>query len=43
MTDDAGRRFEAGRRFLARHRQPLGRAGLVEAARRVAALLPEWG
>ena len=43
MTDAAERRFEAGRRFLARHRDPLGRAGLADAARRVAALLPEWG
>ena len=43
MTEAAGRRFEAGRRVLAKHRAPLGRAGLAEAARRVAALLPEWG
>jgi beta-N-acetylhexosaminidase len=43
MTEAAERRFEAGRRFLARHCDPLGRAGLVDAARRVAALLPEWG
>lgn len=43
MSEDAARRFEAGRRFLAGHRDPLGRAGLAEAARRVAALLPEWG
>jgi len=43
MTAAAEGRFEAGRRFLARHRAPLGRAGLADAARRVAALLPEWG
>ena len=36
-------RFEAGRRFCTRYRDPLGRAGLADAARRVAALLPEWG
>ena len=43
MTEAAGRRFEAGRATLARHRAPLGRAGLGDAARRLAALLPEWG
>jgi beta-N-acetylhexosaminidase len=43
MTEAAWGRFEAGRRFLARHRDPLGRAGLADSARRVAALLPEWG
>jgi beta-N-acetylhexosaminidase len=43
MSEAAVRRFEAGRRTLARHRAPLGRAGLAEAARRFAALLPEWG
>ena len=43
MTAAAEGRFEAGRRFLARHRAPLGRVGLADAARRVAALLPEWG
>ncbi len=43
MTDAAYRRFEAGRQVLARHRAPLGRTGLAEAARRVAALLPAWG
>ena len=43
MTERGGRRFEAGRHVLARRRDPLGRAGLAEAARRVAALLPEWG
>jgi beta-N-acetylhexosaminidase len=43
MSEAAGRRFEAGRAMLARHRAPLGRAGLPDAARRLAALLPEWG
>ena len=43
MTEAAEGRFEAGRRFCARYRDPLGRAGLADAARRVAALLPEWG
>jgi len=43
LTDAAQRRFQAGRGVLARHRAPLGRAGLADAARRFAALLPEWG
>jgi len=43
MSEAAVRRFETGRRLLARQRDPLGRAGLADAARRVAALLPEWG
>jgi beta-N-acetylhexosaminidase len=43
MTEAAERRFEAARRLLARQRAPLGRAGLADANRRVAALLPEWG
>ena len=43
MTDAAGRRFDAGRSFLARHRAPAGKAGLAEAGKRLAALLPEWG
>jgi beta-N-acetylhexosaminidase len=43
MTGDAVRRFEAGRAYLARHRSPAGRASLADAARRLAALLPEWG
>ncbi|MDI1285107.1 MAG: beta-N-acetylhexosaminidase [Reyranella sp.] len=43
MTDAAERRFEAGRAFLARHRDPAGKAGLADAGRRLAALLPEWG
>ena len=44
--DDRVRRrggFAAGRDVLARHRAPLGKAGLAEADRRLAALLPEWG
>jgi beta-N-acetylhexosaminidase len=43
LTRLASRRFEAGRDFLARHRAPVGKTGLAEAARRLAALLPEWG
>jgi beta-N-acetylhexosaminidase len=43
MTEAAHDRVEAGRRLLARHRQPLSRAGLADAARRVAELLPKWG
>ena len=43
MTEPAGRRFDAGRSFLARHRAPAGKAGLADAAKRLAALLPEWG
>lgn len=43
MTAAAGRRFDAGRAFLARHRNPAGKAGLADAGRRLAALLPEWG
>ncbi len=43
MTTEAVARFDGGRRALARHRAPLGRAGLAEAGRRLAALLPEWG
>jgi beta-N-acetylhexosaminidase len=43
MSGAAGRRFDAGRAMLARHRAPLGRAGLADAARGLAALLPEWG
>lgn len=43
MTADARRRFEAGRRYLARHRAPLGEAGLADAGRTLSALLPEWG
>ncbi len=43
MSEAAGRRFDAGRRFLARASDPAGKAGLADAARRMAALLPEWG
>jgi beta-N-acetylhexosaminidase len=43
LSEVAGRRFDAGRGFLARHRAPAGKAGLVDAAQRLAALLPEWG
>ena len=43
LTEAAGRRFDAGRGFLARHRAPAGKAGLADARRRLAALLPEWG
>jgi beta-N-acetylhexosaminidase len=43
MTEAAGRRFDAGRAILARHRAPAGQAGLADAARRFATLLPEWG
>jgi beta-N-acetylhexosaminidase len=43
MTVAANRRFEAGRRFLARHRDPLGKAGLTAALKRLQTLLPEWG
>ncbi|OFW97711.1 MAG: beta-hexosaminidase, partial [Alphaproteobacteria bacterium RIFCSPHIGHO2_12_FULL_66_14] len=43
MTEVAGRRFDAGRGLLARHHDPAGRAGLADAGRRLAALLPEWG
>ena len=32
MTEAAGRRFDAGRGFLARHRDPAGKAGLADAA-----------
>jgi len=43
MSEAAGRRFDAGRGFLARHHTPAGKAGLAEASRRLKALLPEWG
>jgi len=43
MSEAAGRRFDAGRGFLARHIAPAGKAGLAEAGRRLEALLPEWG
>ncbi len=43
MSEAAGQRFDTGRGFLARHRAPAGKAGLADAARRLAELLPEWG
>ncbi|MGD9880765.1 MAG: beta-N-acetylhexosaminidase [Reyranella sp.] len=43
MTAAAVRRFDDGRKTLARHRAPLGRAELAQARRRLVALLPEWG
>lgn len=43
MTEAADRRFAAGRTFLARHCAPAGKAGLADANRRLATLLPEWG
>jgi beta-N-acetylhexosaminidase len=43
MTAAARHRFEAGRRYLARHRAPLGKADLADSGRKLSALLPEWG
>ena len=43
MKEAAGRRFDAGRRLLAQRRDPLGAAGLADAGRRLASLLPAWG
>jgi beta-N-acetylhexosaminidase len=43
MTAAASRRFEMGRRFLARHRDPAGHKSLADAAKKLAELLPEWG
>ncbi len=43
MTVAAGRRFQEGRGFLSRHRNPAGPRGLADASRRMAELLPEWG
>jgi beta-N-acetylhexosaminidase len=43
MTDAASRRFEAGRHYLARHRDPLGRSDRADIGRKLASLLPEWG
>jgi beta-N-acetylhexosaminidase len=42
-TEAAATRFAAGRSVLARHRDPAGKAGLADAAARLATLLPEWG
>lgn len=43
MTEAAGRRLAAGRSWLGRHRAPRNQAGLKDASRRLAELLPEWG
>ena len=43
MTALAARRFEAGRKALARAAAPLGEAGLADAEKQVASLLPAWG
>ena len=43
MSAAAVRRFEAGRSFLKRHRDPAGAAGLADVKKRLAALLPDWG
>jgi beta-N-acetylhexosaminidase len=43
MTEAAERRFQRGRDVLRRHRAPAGKAGLADAAARLATLLPEWG
>ncbi|MBS0537486.1 MAG: beta-N-acetylhexosaminidase [Proteobacteria bacterium] len=43
MTAAAGRRFDAGRKALGRARAPFGKAGLADAERQVASLLPAWG
>jgi beta-N-acetylhexosaminidase len=43
MTVAANHRFETGRRYLARHRAPLGRADAADAGRKLSSFLPEWG
>jgi hypothetical protein len=43
MTAKAAARFAAGRSVLARHRDPTGKAGLADAAARLATMLGEWG
>lgn len=43
MTVAAVRRFETGRSLLGRARDPLGKAGLADAADRLMFLLAEWG
>jgi hypothetical protein len=43
MTAAACRRFEAGRRYLARQRGPLGPSDVADAGRKLSGLLPEWG
>src|SRR5262245_6730305 len=43
LTEAAQRRFQAGRDALRRHHAPAGKAGLVDAAKSLASLLPAWG
>ena len=43
MTEKAAARFASGRSLLARHRNPAGKAGLADAAARLATMLGEWG
>ncbi|WP_428666991.1 beta-N-acetylhexosaminidase [Reyranella sp.] len=43
MTAAARHRFEAGRRYLARHRAPLAKADLADSGQKLSALIPEWG
>ena len=43
MTAEAVRRFDTGRNLLGRARDPLGKAGLADAADRLMFLLAEWG
>jgi beta-N-acetylhexosaminidase len=43
MTEKAAARFASGRSFLARHRNLAGKAGLADAAARLATMLGEWG
>ena len=43
MTAQAVRRFDTGRSLLGRARDPLGKAGLADAADRLMFLLAEWG
>ena len=43
MTAAAGRRFEAGRHYLARHRAPLGKADFADAGRQAFRAPPGMG
>jgi hypothetical protein len=43
MTEKAAARFASGRSLLARHRDPAGKTGLADAARKLATMLGEWG
>jgi len=43
MTDAASRRFEVGRQYLARYRDPLRPSDRADAGRKLSSLLPEWG